>query len=133
MTRREAREAAFLLLFEQGFKDAAPDETLSLAAESREMKISGFGKGLFSGTLQNLEAIDEKLDNALIKWDSDRISRVARTAMRLCVYEIMFTDTDTQIAVNECLEIVKKFDCEESASFANGVLGGVCCALDGKA
>lgn len=125
MTRREAREAAFLLLFEHDFKEVGAEENMSLAAEAREMKISGFGKGLYLGTLQNLAAIDAELDKALHNWDSDRISKVAHAALRLCAYEIMFTDTQAEIVINEALELIKRFDGEESASFANGVLGGV--------
>lgn len=131
MTRREAREAAFLLLFEQGFKEDGAEETLALAAESREMKISGFGKGLFMGVTEHLAEIDAELDKALIKWDSDRITRVTRTALRLCTYEMMFTDIQTEIAVNEALELIKKYDGEESSAFANGVAGGIHKSLAG--
>ncbi len=132
MTRREAREAAFLLIFEQSFKEDGADEILALAAEAREMKISGFGKGLFLGVTENLAAIDAELDKALIKWDSNRISRVALTALRLCAYEMMFTELDAEIAVNEALELIKKFDGEESASFANGVAGGIYKSIKGN-
>lgn len=125
MTRREAREEAFFLLFEHSFKEDGAEEILALAAESREMKISGFGKGLFVGTIEHLAEIDEIMDKALIKWNSERISRVTRTALRLCTYEMMFTPLQTEIAVNEALELIKKFDGEESASFANGVAGGI--------
>lgn len=125
MTRKEAREAAFLLLFEQSFDDKPIEQTMALAAEEREQKISGFGKSLLFGTCEKLADIDAKLDVALHNWRTERVSRVALTAMRLCVYELCYTDTDGEIAINEALELIKKFDGEESASFANGVLGGV--------
>ncbi|MBQ3080920.1 MAG: transcription antitermination factor NusB [Clostridia bacterium] len=125
MTRTEAREAAFILLFEQNFKDDPIEETLSLAHEARELKISGFGKGLFSGAMEKLSEIDALLESALINWRSERISKVARTAMRLCIYEFAFTDIQGEIAINEALELIKKYDCPESAAFANGVLGTV--------
>lgn len=125
MTRREAREEAFLLLFEHDFKEEGTEENMALAAEAREMKISGFGKGLYLGAVENMAAIDVELDKALHNWDRKRISKVAHAALRLGAYEIMFTDTDTEIAVNEALELIKKFDGEESASFAHGVLGGL--------
>ena len=125
MTRTEAREAAFILLFEQNFKDDPIEETLSLAHEARELKISGFGKGLFSGAMEKLGEIDALLESALNNWRSERISKVARTAMRLCIYEFAFTDTQGEIAINEALELIKKYDTPDSASFANGVLGTV--------
>lgn len=125
MTRKEAREAAFLLLFEQSFTDSPIEQTMALAAEEREQKISGFGKSLLLGTCEKLADIDARLERALHNWRTERVSRVALTAMRLCVYELCYTDTDGEIAINEALELIKKFDGEESASFANGVLGGV--------
>ncbi len=125
MTRKEAREAAFLLLFEQSFGANAADGTLQLAEAERELKISGFGRGLFFGAAEHLAEIDERLDKALHNWQSGRVSRVALTAMRLCVYEMCFTETESEVAINEAIELIKKFDGEESASFANGVLGGV--------
>ncbi|MBR6594622.1 MAG: transcription antitermination factor NusB [Clostridia bacterium] len=133
MTRREAREAAFILLFEHCFKEDAPEETMALAADAREMKISAFGKGLFEGAVAKLSEVDAALERALIRWEGDRLSRVARAAMRLCVYEMMFTELPAEIAVNEAIELIKRYDGEESASFANGVLGGVDKALKEQA
>lgn len=133
MTRKEAREAAFLLLFEQDFNANSVDETISLAMNERELKISGFGKGLFFGTCEKLADIDKQLESALLNWRSERVSKVAFTAMRLCTYELCYTDIDGVIAINEAIELIKKFDGEESASFANGVLGGVYKAVKGNA
>ncbi len=132
MTRKEAREEAFLLLFEQSFGANSAEDALSFAAESREMKISGFGKGLFFGTVEHLEEIDGIVSAALIGWNTERISRVVLAAARLCVYELKYTELDTEIAINEALELVKKFDAEESASYFNGVLGTVAANIRGK-
>ncbi len=125
MTRKEAREAAFLLLFEQEFNAIPAEETLELAATEREQKISAFGKGLFFGATEKMGEINEHLEAALHNWRSERVSKVAMAAMRLCTYELCYTDIESEIAINEALELIKKFDGEESASFANGVLGGV--------
>ena len=75
--------------------------------------------------MEKLSEIDALLESALINWRSERISKVARTAMRLCIYEFAFTDIQGEIAINEALELIKKYDCPESAAFANGVLGTV--------
>ncbi len=132
MTRKEAREEAFLLLFEQSFGANSAEDALSFAADAREMKISGFGKGLFFGTVENLAEIDAVVSDALIGWNTDRISRVVLSAARLCVYELKFTELETEIAINEALELVKKFDGEESASYINGVLGTIAAKLRGN-
>ncbi len=129
MTRKEAREEAFLLLFEQSFGANETEDTLALAAEARDMKISGFGKGLYLGTVENLSDIDTVVEKALIGWSGERVSRVVRTALRLCTYELKYTELDTEIAINEAVELVKKFDGEESASYANGVLGSVAASV----
>ncbi len=133
MTRKEAREEAFLLLFEQSFGANTAEDAMTLAAEWRELKISGFGKGLFFGTVEHLEEIDSVVSAALIGWNTERISRVVLTAARLCVYELKYTELETEIAINEALELVKKFDSEESTSYINGVLGTVVAAVRGKA
>lgn len=126
MTRREAREAAFCLIFEKSFKgDDSGDTLIANAAEARELKINEFGKGLFEGTVAKFEEIDPYIDEALISWKKDRVSRVAYAAMRLCTYELLHSEIDSEIAINEAIELIKKFDSPEAASYANGVLATV--------
>lgn len=131
MTRREARERVLCLLYEYGYnKELPPEELLARAAEQRseegEEALSGFAKGLFLGICANIGELDERIAAAADNWRIDRISKVSLAALRICAYELMFTpDIDSKVAINEALEITRKFDSENAVGFVNGVLGRI--------
>lgn len=126
MTRREARENAVGLLFEYAFNAGADAERIySEACEVRELPDNAFTKSLFFGTLENIEAIDAVVAANLRGWRAERISNVARAILRLGVYEILFCDVPDHVAINEAVELTKKFDDDKARSFVNGVLHSV--------
>ncbi|CDE05286.1 n utilization substance protein B homolog [Anaerotruncus sp. CAG:390] len=126
MTRREARENAVGLLFEFGFRpDADAASIYDAAAEVREMPEDEFEKGLFLGTVENLDAIDAAIAENAHGWKMGRLSNVARAVLRLGTYEILFTDVPDSVAVNEAIEIIKKYDDAKVRSFVNGILNAV--------
>lgn len=74
----------------------------------------------------NLEVIDEKIVGSLVNWKLDRISKVNLTILRLAVAEMMFVeDVPGSVAINEAVELTKKYSDEKSSSFVNGVLDKV--------
>ena len=80
----------------------------------------------FSGVFENIERIDSMIDSASANWEANRISRVSRAVLRLAVYELMYADDiPVRIAVNEAVEIAKKYDDEKAFSFINGVLAKI--------
>lgn len=127
MTRREARESAVELIFEQEFKkDQNTEETIENAAEVREKKYSGFAKKLFCNAWEKRGEIDEMISKASEKWDIDRISKTALAVSRIATYEIMFEESiPSSVSINEALEILKHFGDFESVSFVNGLLGKI--------
>ena len=127
MTRREAREAAVELIFEQEFKkDQNILETIENAAELREMKYSGFAKKLFTEAWNKREEIDAKIGGSSEKWNIDRISKTALAVSRIAVYEILFEENiPASVSINEALELLKHFGDFESVSFVNGLLGTI--------
>ena len=70
------------------------------------------------------EKIDSVLNEFSTKWKTDRLSRVALCASEIAVFEIMGGEVPPAVAVNEAIELVKKFDTDTSAKYINGVLGG---------
>ena len=77
-----------------------------------------------------MEKYDELLDivsqNLATGWKVDRISKVARAVLLLAIYEIKYVDdVPDKVAINEAVELAKKFDMPDSSSFVNGVLAGV--------
>ncbi len=126
MTRRESREAALCLIYEQTFSpEISTDEIIEKAREIREEKVSDFAATLFNGVCQNTQNLDLRISAAAEKWALDRISRVSLSVLRLAAYEIIYLGTEKQIAVNEALELARKYDDEKAVSFINGVLAGI--------
>ena len=125
MKRKDARENAFKVLFELSFsKDADVDETVTLSAENLGYEFDDYCIKLIKGVAENKEDIDAKINSFSSKWKTDRLSRVALCAAEIAFYEIAGKEVPPAVAVNEAVEIVKKFDTDESANYINGVLGG---------
>lgn len=126
MTRREARELAFVLLFEKSFTDEPVREILQNAGEARDVEGDVFAVSLAEGAQEHMETIDGAISRHSHKWTKERISRVALSIMRLAVYEMLFLpDIPVSVSINEAVELAKKYGGEEDSTFINGVLGGV--------
>ena len=126
LTRKQAREQAFILIFEKCFRDETVDEILETAVEFREFETDEYTVNTFKGVYENLETIDAKISANSQKWDIARISRVSLAILRLALYEILFIDEIPEsVSANEAVELAKKYAAESDASFINGVLGAV--------
>ena len=127
MTRRNAREQAFFVLFEKIFdNDSAVSEIVKKAEENDLIKLNGFARELLSKYEQNAEEIDEIIASKAEGWQLSRLPRVSLAVMRLAVTEMKFSDESPDgVAVNEAVEIAKKYGTPDDASYINGVLGSV--------
>lgn len=126
MTRRESREIAVGLLYELSFDtERDPAEVFDTAVEERlEGTVSAFAKKLFFETVSHQTELDEKISCCADNWRIDRIGKVPLAVLRLAACEIgYFEEIPVEITVNEALELTRRFDCEESVGFVNGVLG----------
>ncbi len=126
LKRRESREAVFGMVYELEFnREYNLDEIYENAISEREIEANDYIKDTFYGVAQKLEEIDALIKEKSQGWNLERISRVSRAVMRLCIYEIKWTDTPYNIAINEALEIVKKYDDVKAKGFVNGVLNAI--------
>ena len=126
MDRRTSREQAFIFLFENTFGLNSPEEIIENAKLAREEKVSAFTKSLFDGVISNFDKIDSIIDENLMGWKRNRISRTALAVLRLAVYEIIFEeDTPNKVAANEAVELSKKYSTKEESSYINGILGSI--------
>mgnify|MGYP004663734705 CR=1 FL=1 len=126
MTRKEAREQAFILIFESGFGNGTLDEIIANAAESRSIEVDRFAYELADIAIKNREKIDGMIDANSKKWRRDRISRVNLALLRLALGEIFYyDDTPDKVAINEAVELAKKYGADGDYTFLNGVLGGI--------
>ena len=127
MTRREAREAAFALLFETEFQPERPPEDIyALATEDRDLEENEYVRRAYYGVMEKREEIDGLIGKYSGNWKTERLSRVSRAALRLAVYEMLYCDDiPASVSINEAIELTKKFDDPRARSFVNGVLNAV--------
>ena len=128
MTRRRLREQIFKLLFRIEFNDASEmDEQCRLFFEVNDdefdEKDEEYIQSKYDAVLEKLSEIDEAINSRTKGWTTERMSKVDLTIIRLGVYEMLYDDEIPEgVAVNEAVELAKRFGQDESYSFVNGVL-----------
>ncbi len=132
MTRAEAREAVFCLLFETEFhKNETPEEIYALALENRDLAVeeekqAEYVRSVYLGVCEKKEELDETVSRFSNGWRPDRIAPVSRNILRLAIYEMRYVeDVPATVALNEAIELAKKFDEEKARGFINGILHSV--------
>lgn len=126
MTRREARELAFILLFERSFSGETIAEILENAGEARDITGNTFAVFLAEGAAEHTEEIDEIISANAHNWSRERLSRVTLAILRLAIYEMQWVeDIPVSVSINEAVELAKRYGGDTDASFINGVLGGI--------
>lgn len=126
MTRKQAREEAFILIFEKELNDDSLEDILSLAEEVRDIKSDDYIKKVFFGVYENLEEIDSVISQNAVGWSINRITKTALAVLRLSIFEIKFySEIPLSVSINEAVELTKKYATKEDASFVNGILSTV--------
>ena len=126
MSRRKSREQAFALLFEKSFSDAPVMELAEGAQDAREFIIEPFALSLAQGAEEKLAELDARIDTHSHKWSRGRISRVSLAVLRLAIYEMLYEDSvPVSVAINEAVELAKRYGGEEDSAFVNGILGSI--------
>lgn len=107
-------------------EEAAQEESELGAGRGNPDQPARHALELMKGVTERLAAIDGMLQRFLTGWQMDRLSRVDRQILRLAAYEIVWRDdVPPKAAINEAIELAKRFGTEESGKFVNGVLGRV--------
>ncbi|MBO5535806.1 MAG: transcription antitermination factor NusB [Clostridia bacterium] len=135
MSRSQAREAAMQLVFEQLFgagPDDEKDTLVNLIEYQPDAADQKYIDEVVGGVAEHAAELDADIASCLRGWTLERISRVDRAIMRLAVYEFRYTGLPASIAINEALELVRKYSSEESTRFVNGVLGTISRRQDKK-
>ncbi len=126
MTRKQAREETFILIFEKEFNSDSLEDILSLAEEVRDIKADEYMKNVFFGVYENIETIDQIISENSVGWSIKRITKTALAILRLAIYEIKFYDEIPEsVSINEAVELAKKYATKEDSSFINGILSTV--------
>ena len=135
MTRREARDAVFGLLFESEFRtEESKEEIYGSSSENREIPNDDYVKETYYAVFDKLEEIDAIIGENSNGWRTDRLGNVSRSILRLAVYEMKYVDSiPYNVTINEAIELAKKYDDEKARPFINGVLNSVKNSLGEKA
>ena len=133
ISRKEARQAVFELLFAAEFQNAlTAEELFASEKEARELSDDAYLRDAFFGVLSHKEELDALINRHAKGWKIERISRVSRSILRLAVFEMLYlSDIPLNVSMNEAVELSKTFDEEKARSFVNGVLSGVKNEIDG--
>lgn len=125
MSRRSrAREVALQVLFQDdlnpGGNPAQADQFLRARLKAEE--LVAFAQSLVAGVRRNRTELDQLLDRTADNWSLSRMATTDRNVLRLGAYEILYSDTPARVAINEAVELAKRFGSGGSAQFVNGIL-----------
>jgi N utilization substance protein B len=128
-SRRRARQRALQILFlwdarRSPVPDALNQYYNTLYSEEQPHR-DPFVDDLVEGTIGNIQELDERISRHAERWRIDRMPAVDRNILRLAVYEMTRGGTPPPVAIDEALELARKFSNEESVQFVNGVLDAV--------
>lgn len=128
MGRRELREQIFLLLFRIEFNDSSDmPEQIRMFLEDDEIqrttKDAEYITGKYDKIVNKLSEIDAQLNEKAENWDVKRMGKVELTVLRLALYEMKYDeDVPVSVAINEAVDLAKKFGQESSGAFVNAIL-----------
>lgn len=127
MKRKRSREIAMELLFSMEISKNSYEQTIESFIENYEMDLKTIDleyiKEVMKFVTDYKEEIDEIIKNSLINWTIDRVSKVNLTIVRLAIAEMLYIDDVPEVvAINEAIELTKKYSDDKSVSFVNGAL-----------
>ena len=129
MNRSATREEAFKLLYSIEIQKENPQEQMELYFENEEISDEETKKyihKIVNGIEENIIQIEKKISDNLKKdWKIERISKVDLVLLKLAIYEMLYTDTPYKVAINEVIEIAKRYGEDNSPNFINGILASI--------
>ena len=130
MNRSAAREETFKLIYSlEVQKEDFSDEQIDLYIESENIedeKTLQYMKEIVKGIKEKDEDINERISKNLKSgWTIERISKINLALLKIAIYEIIYTETPFKVAINEAIELSKKYGEENSSNFINGILASI--------
>ncbi|MDG2380156.1 MAG: transcription antitermination factor NusB [Pirellulaceae bacterium] len=126
--RSRAREVALQVLYQD---DLNPSHSMSASDDflrsrlNHNKELVEFGQSLVSGTRRNRPELDILLVSQADNWSLQRMAATDRNILRMAAFEILYSETPGRVAINEAVELAKRFGSKNSAQFVNGILDGV--------
>jgi len=129
MNRSAAREETFKILYSLEIQKENLDEQLEMYFENEEIteqEAKDYISSVVKGIENNISDIQNKISENLKRdWKIERISKINLVLLKLAIYEILYTETPYKVAINEAIEIAKKYGDDNSPNFVNGILASI--------
>ncbi len=126
MSRRSrAREIVLQVLYQDDLNADQPEDIRLRFVNARlnqDKELVEFAEKLLAGVRRHREAVDRHLGEIARNWKLSRMAATDRNVLRLGAYEILFTETPDRVAINEAIELAKRYGTNNSSQFVNGVL-----------
>lgn len=135
MKRRQARENAYLIAFSLTFhaEPAQAADAMQALEEDGDWPLDAFGSKLLADMAEHKTEIDELIEAHLKGWTLARVSRASIIAVRLALAEFLYGEEQKAgVAINEAVELAKKYGAENDYQFVNGLLGTIAREQDGS-
>lgn len=124
MKRSEMREQAFFLAFENLFDNGENIEELMELYSENVCELSDYAKTVFKGISKNKENLNDTVNTYSKSWKASRLPKVSLAILYVALYEMYYVDeVPDSVAINEAVELAKKYAAADDASYINGVLG----------
>ena len=126
MDRKSARAHAMKLIYEWEMGgDGGEDTRLNLLEIQPDDENKPYVDELVAGVQAHADEVDRLISAHAIGWSLERITRVDLAILRLAAYEMKFGGTPSAVAIDEAVEMAKKYSTEKAGTFINGVLGAI--------
>jgi transcription antitermination protein NusB len=125
MSRRSrAREVVLQVLYQDDVNPGVPLDVTEgfLRARLRSEELVDFARSLVAGVRRNRGELDALLAKTADNWSLERMAATDRNVLRLGSYEILYTETPDRVAIDEAVELAKRFGSAHSGHFVNGIL-----------
>ncbi|MGB1929230.1 MAG: transcription antitermination factor NusB [Mariniblastus sp.] len=126
MSRRSrAREIVLQVLYQDDLNTDQPEDIRLRFINARlnqDRSLVEFAEDLLAGVRRHRDKVDQQLEEIARNWKLSRMAATDRNVLRLGAYEILFTETPNRVAVNEAIELAKRYGTNNSSQFVNGVL-----------
>jgi len=122
--RSRAREVAFQVLYQDDLNPRAGPAIGDALLQQRlhSADLLQFARDLVAGVRRHRPEIDTLLERTAANWSLQRMAATDRNVLRLGAYEILHADTPDRVAINEAVELARRFGSAQSAQFVNGIL-----------
>jgi N utilization substance protein B len=126
MSRRSrAREIVLQVLYQDDLNPDQPEDIRQRFINARlnnDVALVEFAERLLAGVRRHMEQVDQYLKETAKNWNLSRMAATDRNVLRLGAYEILFSETPDRVAINEAIELAKRYGTNNSSQFVNGVL-----------